>query len=59
MMVFCPKCGNVAYYNPYFGKDNCTVCKWLGHIERPWETPKPRPRRLTEREKQLVLESFS
>ena len=33
-IIFCPECGNVAYYNPYFGKNNCTVCKYLWEVER-------------------------
>lgn len=28
MRVFCPKCGRLAEYDPYYGRTYCTSCSW-------------------------------
>lgn len=33
-MKLCPNCNGIAYYNPYFGCDNCTKCTWRGEKKR-------------------------
>lgn len=33
-MKICPKCGNVVFYNSYFGAYMCNTCDWEKRIDR-------------------------
>lgn len=58
MMIVCPECGKATFYNPYFRRDNCRMCGWLGDIRPPEQVERPRPRRLTKQEKTHMVQSF-